>query len=174
MDELNEVWAKMMQGAMLDAQTSGRTELAEYLAVKSANDVIRAAGCRWLFDSFLELSDQANRRGIKLEVESESPHRFSVGHSTMVGSLMRFTNGLRKLTIEAGWTRVPADGIIRGLGLARGRITHFGQNKYNAELLLSNHNLAAPQWFVLIDDDKRETVSANDLLDHFDLFIGTN
>lgn len=174
MDELNEIWAKMMQEAILKAQSSGRKDIAEYIALKSANDAIRSTGCRWLFDSFVELSDEANRRGIKLDVENENPHRFSVGHSTMVGSLLRFHRGLRNLTIEAGWTRTPQDGFIRGGGLACGRISHFGMSKHNVELLLVNHNQTAPQWFELMDERKREPFSSNNLIEHFTLFLGTN
>jgi hypothetical protein len=173
MNELNEVWEKMMQEAMLNAQVSGRTDIVEYLALKSANDELRATGCRWLFDSFIELSAEANRQGIKLDVENENPHRFSIGHSTMVGSLLRFKNGLRNLTIEAGWTRTPQDGFIRGGGLACARISHFGMGKFNAELLLVNHRQTAPNWFILLDEDGRKPLSSNSLREHFNLFLDT-
>jgi hypothetical protein len=173
MDELNELWAKMMQEAILNAKSTGRTDVAEYLALKSANDSIRSTGCRWLFNSFIELSEAANRRGIKLKVENENPHRFDVGHSTMVGSLLRFHYGLRNLTIEAGWTRTPQDGFIRGGGLACARISHFGMSKSNAELLLVNQNKNSPQWFLLLGEGLRKPVSSNNLRDHFNLFLGT-
>ena len=172
MNELDEVWEKMMQDAMLNAQTSGRTDIVEYLALKSANDSIRSTGCRWLFESFIELSDEANRRGIKLDIENENPHRFSVGHSTMVGALLQIKYGLRNLTIEAGWTRTPQDGFIRGGGLACARISHFGMSKFNAELLLVNHQQNAPNWFILFDEGGRKPVSSNSLRDHFNLFLG--
>src|SRR5215217_5981848 len=173
MDELNEVWAKMMQEALHKAKSSGRTDVAEYLALKSANDSIRSTACRWLFDSFIELSEVANRRGIKLDIENENPHRFGVGYSTMVGSLLRFHYGLRNLTIEAGWTRTPQDGFIRGGGLACARISHFGLSRYNAELLLVNHNQNSPQWFFLLNEGLRKPVSSNNLREHFNLFLGT-
>ena len=172
MDELNNVWAKMMEEAILSAKSSGRTDIAEYLALKAANDSVRSIGCRWLFDSFIELSDEVNRQGIKLDVETENPHRFSVGHSTMVGSLIRFHSGLRNLTVEAGWTRTPQDGFIRGGGLAYAKISHFGMSKFNAELLLVNHNQTAPQWFSLLADNQRKIISSNNLREHFDLFLG--
>ena len=85
MDELNDLWAKMMQEAMFKAQSSGRTDIAEYLALKSANDEIRSTSSRWLFDSFISLSEEANRRGINLEIENaQAPplrvHRVHVQH----------------------------------------------------------------------------------------------
>lgn len=162
----------MLEEALLNAKASGQDEVAQYLRLKAANDSLRSTGCRWLFESFIELSDEANRRGIKLDVENENPHRFNVGHSTMVGSLLRFNYGLRNLTVEAGWTRTPQDGFIRGGGLACARISHFGMSRSNAELLLVNHQQTAPQWFSLLDEGIRKPLSSNTLREHFNLFLG--
>lgn len=172
MDELNEMWAKMMTEAAASAQAQGRADVAEYFALKSANDTFRAASCRWLFESFVELSDEANRKGIHLKIENENPHSFAVGYSTMVGSLIKFNFGLRSLTVEAGWTRTPQDGIIRGGGLARARISHFGMSKKNAELLLIRSAENVPQWYAIDENGKREMFNSNNLRSHFDLFLG--
>src|SRR5690242_13863554 len=83
MNELDEVWTQMMQSAIQNARSTGRTDVAEYLALKAGNDQIRATSCRWLFESFTELSDEVNRKGIRLNIENQNPHRFAVGHSTM-------------------------------------------------------------------------------------------
>ncbi|MGI8555588.1 MAG: hypothetical protein ACR2LT_04445 [Pyrinomonadaceae bacterium] len=171
MDELNETWAKMLREAEIKAKGAGRTEVAEYLALKSANDLLRATACRWLFNSLIELSDEANRQGIKLEIENENPHRFTVGNSTMVGSLLEFKYGLRNLTVEAGWTRTPQDGFMRG-GLACARISHFGMSRQNAELLLVRSAENAPQWYAVDREGKRQIFDSNILRKHFDLFLG--
>ncbi len=172
MDELNEKWAKMLLDATAKAQAQGRADVAEYLALKFANDGLRATACRWLFDSLVELSDEVNRRGIKLKIENQNPHRFAIGYSTMVGSLLKFKYGLRNLTIEAGWTRTPQDGFIRGGGLACAKISHFGMSKLNAELLLVRSSENVPQWFSVNGEGKRLPFNLTDLQNHFNLFIG--
>lgn len=174
MNELDEVWAQMMQDAIHKARSTGRADIAEYLTLKAGNDQLRATGSRWLFESFAELSDEANRRGIRLNIENQNPHRFAVGHATMVGSLISFHYGLRNLTVEAGWTRTPQDGFIRGGGLACARISHFGMSKHNAELLLVRSSENVPQWFSVTKEGKRNLISSNDLRRHFSLFLDLN
>lgn len=171
MNELDEVWTQMMQDAIHKARSSGRTDITEYLELKAGNDSVRAASCRWLFESFTELSDEVNRRGIRLHIENQNPHRFSVGHATMVGSLIVFHHGLRNLTVEAGWTRTPQDGFIRGGGLACARLTHFGMSRYNAELLLVRSAESIPQWFSITKEGRRNLISSNNLREHFNIFL---
>ena len=141
-------------------------------SLQPTSDAIRAAGCRWLFDSFLELSEEVNRQGIRLEIENENPHRFAVGPATMVGSLLRFRFGVRSLTVEAGWTRTPGDGFMRGGALATARVTHFGIGAANADLLLIPQKENMPQWFALEKNGTRNPLSSNDLREHFNIFIG--
>jgi sugar phosphate isomerase/epimerase len=173
MNELDEIWQQMVREAALKAKAAGRSDVADYLALKATNDAIRAAGCRWLFDSFVELSDEAGKRGIRLDIENENPHRFVVGHASMVGSLLRFRFGVRNLTLEAGWTRTPGDGFMRGGALAAARILHFGIGKANADLVLVRQNENMPRWVTLEKDNTRNPVSANSLRQHFNTFIGT-
>ncbi len=155
----------------MKAKQSGKNDIAEYLRLKASNDAIRSTGCKWLFDSFLELSEEVNHRGLKLEIESENPYRFPLGNATMVGSLLKFRHGVRCLTIEAGWTRTPNDGFMRGNALAAARISHFGLPKSNAELaLLLQKDL--PEWFTLEAEGKRTDLDSNDLRTHFQLFLG--
>lgn len=172
MDELDEIWERMIREATLRAQAAGRSDVADYLLLKANNDAIRAASCRWLFDSFVELSDEANRRGVKLDVENENPHRFAFGKANLAGSLMCFRCGVRALTIEAGWTRAPLDGFMRGGALAGARISHFGMTRFNTELLLIRLEKDAPQWFAVEADGTRRLFSANDLKQHFQIFTG--
>lgn len=172
MNELNEVWATMMKQAIANAQATGRSDVAEYLMLKANNDSIRSTASQWLFDSFLELSEEVNRKGIRLEIESESPHRFSVASSTMVGKLLRFRHGVRCLTIETGWTRTPTDGFMRGGALAHARISHFGISKANAELLLIKLNQDAPFWVTVEKNGTRNEFTSENLREHFRVFLG--
>jgi hypothetical protein len=64
------------------------------------------------------------------------PHRFAYGSSNIAGSLLKVSHGVRCLTVEAGWTRTPADGFMRGGALAIGRLVHFGMPKCNSDLHL--------------------------------------
>jgi hypothetical protein len=172
MNELDEVWRQMMTQAQANALATGRSDVAEYLALKANNDALRSTGCQWLFDSFLELSAEANRRGIRLEIESENPHRFAVGNATMVGSLLRFRYGVRCLTIESGWTRTPADGFMRGNALAFACLSHFGMSRQNAELLLMRGQENTPFWTVIDKNGAKNIFAFDNLREHFRLFLG--
>lgn len=172
MNELDEVWLQMMSQAQAQAQSSGRSDVAEYLALKANNDALRSTSCQWLFNSFLELSEEVNRQGIRLEIETENPHRFTVGHSTMVGSLLQFRQGVRCLTIETGWTRTPSDGFMRGGSLAHAKISHFGISKANAELLLLRNKQDSPFWAAIDKEGTKKIFAFNDLRKHFEVFLG--
>jgi hypothetical protein len=172
MNELDEVWLQMMAQAQAQAKAAGRSDVADYLALKASNDSLRSMSCQWLFNSFLELSEEVNRQGVRLEIETENPHRFAVGHSTMVGSLLRFRYGVRCLTIETGWTRTPADGFMRGGSLAHAKISHFGMSKSNAELLLLRNKQDAPFWSAIDKDGAKSIFAFNNLREHFRIFLG--
>lgn len=170
MNELDELWLQIIEKAIAKAEATGQSDISKYLALKASNDAIRSTGSRWLFDAFLELSEEVNRQGINLEIESENPHRFSVGNSTMVGTLLKFQLGVRCLTIEAGWTRTPADGFMRGGALANARISHFGMSRCNAELsLLMQKDL--PEWFSIGEEGNRSPFDSSKLRKHFQLFL---
>lgn len=171
MNELDAVWEQMLAQAIQNAEISGRSSVSEYLRLRAANDALRTAGCKWLFDSALELSNESNLKGIKLNLEREEPHRFQFRKATMAGGLIRFRYGLRSLTVEAGWTRTPGDGFIRGGGLACARISHFGLPKANADLMLIQPKNDVPHWFAVGDDSERKPFSSNNLREHFDLFL---
>lgn len=170
MNELDEVWANMINEAIVKARTSGRGDVADYLALKASNDTIRSKSVKWLFDSMLEIASNANRNNARITIENENPHRFAVGNSTMVGSLLRFRQGVRCLTIEAGWTRTPADGFMRGGALAAGRISHFGIGKANADLILI-FTEDLPQWFWVDQNSRKNLFSSDHLHQHFQVFL---
>jgi hypothetical protein len=170
MNELEQVWTQKLSEAHLKAQDAGRADVAEYLNLRATNDMIRRTSVEWLFESSLEIAAEANRVNVRVIIETENPHRFSHRNSHLVGSLARFRQGVRCLTVEAGWTRTPGDGFMRGGALALARLSHFGISKHNAELVLSlEDNL--PHWFSIGKNGARERFDAKNLQQHFNVFL---
>lgn len=167
MQELDEVWAGMLENALAKAEAENRRDVADYLTLKAMNDAIRQTSVQWLFGLLLEIS--ANNP--QITIENENPHRFDFSNASLVGSLLRLRRGVRCLTVEAGWTRTPKDGFMRGGALAAARITHFGMAKHNAELLLIQLN-GAPLWFFGEKDGRRVSFDSNHLNRHFQIFLG--
>jgi hypothetical protein len=161
-DELDEIWAEMFQ------RSSGA--LDELIALKATNDEIRTKGVEWLLNAFTELGGEANRRQIAIEVQREDPHNFSAYGANMVGSKTSFRYGLRSMTIEAGWTRGPADGFMRGGALAIANINHFGLKQHSATLaLLKTEKL--PEWHEIDRDNVARPIRFEDLARHFAILI---
>jgi hypothetical protein len=146
MSELDEAWAAALSEAERRARMAGRSDIAEYLSLKNSNDLLRTAGVEWLLAEFTALAAEANRAGASIQISQEQGHRFKIGASTMVGHLLTFTNGVRRLYVEAGWPRVPRDGVVRGGGLACANIRHLGIRTANEELLLTRSNHGTPAW----------------------------
>jgi hypothetical protein len=146
MSELDETWAAALSEAEHKARLAGRGDVADYLALRNSNDLLRKAGIDWLVTSFVNHAGQANRNGASVQIASTDNHRFRIGNSTMVGRLITLTFGVRKLFVEAGWPRVPRDGIVRGGGLAAAQIRHHGLRSLNDELLLARSAAGSPQW----------------------------
>lgn len=149
MSELNEAWVLALAEAEQRAREQGRGDIAEYIALRMSNDLMRNTGIEWLLSTVTLLAGEANRRGASVAIENEDAHRFSIGNATMVGPRVTFRSGLRALTIEAGWPRTPRDGIVRGNGLACARIKHFGRGSANQELLLVRSSTDTPEWFMV-------------------------
>lgn len=172
MAELDIVWAEMLQSAIAKADINGNTDLADYLRLKATNDAIRSAASRWLFATAVEtalgsdLFDPHERSQIK--VERLSPHRFRSGSSNMAGEKIIFRLGVRCLEIQAGWTRTPSDGFMRGQALAVAEILHFGMPRRNAFLRLLRTS-PLPQWF----DETNAVFTSADLSRHLAMFVGT-
>lgn len=148
------------------ASNSGRRHLADYLRLKATNDDIRKAGVGWLFDTVIDIAGRTGRERLGLAVERQEPHSFRHGNSTMVGSLVRVRQGVRCLTVEAGWARTPSDGIMRDGALAFGQITHFGMPGEYVEIRFV-HAGSLPQW---LDADGR-ILDAAMLAGHFDTLL---
>jgi hypothetical protein len=168
MSELDAEWERRVTEAVERARSAGRADLAEYLTLRAANDMARAVGVAWLFETFNALADEALLRGVDLKLETEEEHRFRVAHSTMVGRSLTLRAGLvRALTVEAGWPRAPRDGVVRGGGIVHARITHFGDRSADEELLLVKSGEDAPRWLVLSDAVARDAFDESRARDHF-------
>jgi hypothetical protein len=167
MSEIDQIWTKLLDEASLKALESGRSDIADYLRLKLANDTIRRSGVEWLSETMIGLASEAQRKFPSLRIDRISPHAFTSGTSTMVGSMIQMQYGVRCLSIEAGWVRSPSDGIMRNGGLAQARIKHFGMATSDAEYwLVRGHSL--PVWI----DKAGDEVSTSDLRSHLGLFLG--
>jgi len=156
LSELEAEWARRLAEAEQRARTSGRSDVADYLALRSLNDMARNTGIEWLLATFTAHAGEANRTGAGIGLTHTDAHRFRVGNSTMVGRRLALSAGVRVLTIEAGWPRTPGDGIVRGGGLAAARISHFGDPRAGVELLLvQSAEDGSPRWLVLDATDAR-------------------
>ncbi len=171
MNELDEVWENMMNEAIARAKSSGRSDVADYLALKASNDAVRSASVKWLFDAISEIAAEISRRNAGISFENEHPYRFALGNANLVGSLVRFRQGVRCLTVEAGWTRTPNDGFMRGGALACARISHFGMTKQNVDLILLRSD-STPHWFAVDREGKRSLFDSRNLQNHFQIFLG--
>lgn len=170
MEELDEVWTNFLKAAAARTKSGEQSDVADYLQLKSTNDFLRSTSVQWLFESVAEIASEANRQSANLTFEKKNPHSFTVGNANLVGWLVRFRQGVRCLSIEAGWTRSPSDGFMRGGALAVGRVTHFGMAKKNIELnLLKIEN--APVWFATDQNGIRTEFHSNHLQEHFKIFL---
>jgi hypothetical protein len=163
---LDAEWARRVAAAEQRARAEGRGDVAEYLALRAANDLARGTGCDWLLETTAALAGEANRAGARIAFTQADAHRFRVGHSTMVGRRLTLSAGVRELTVEAGWPRAPQDGIVRGGGLACARITHFGDRRADATLLLLPNAAHAPRWVVIGDAGERTPLDEEHLRQH--------
>ena len=156
MSELEEAWEFALAEAHKKAQNAGRTDIAEYLRLRASNDLSRKAGIDWLLNTFEKLAGDANRAGSSLQIAREDSYRFPVGTATMVGPRMVLSLGVRSISIEAGWPRVPSDRFVKGGGLAHGRIRHFGRKAHDEDLLLLRTGDQPPGWISLKQTGERE------------------
>ena len=149
MSELEEAWAVGLAEAEARARATGRTDIAEYLALRSSNDLIRRIAGDWLLTMFTTAAGEANRAGAAIQISTADAHRFKVGSASMVGTRLSLGSGVRLLIVELGWPRTPRDGFIRGGGLACGNIKHVGIKPANEELRLVLDASGTPSWIVM-------------------------
>jgi hypothetical protein len=169
--ELDEAWAFVLAEAEQRARLAGRTDIAEYLALRNSNDLLRKTGVDWLHTSFTELAGHANRQGSAIQITNDTEHRFRVGNATMVGRLLTLKSGVRTLFVEAGWPRTPADGFIRGGGLACGNIRHLGISAASEQLLLIKSDKGGPRWMVVNKHTGRLQLSSHGIGRHLEILV---
>jgi hypothetical protein len=144
--ELDEAWALALAEAETRARAAGRKDISGYLALRSANDLLRKIGSDWLLTMFEKVAAEANRADAGINISREDEHRFKVGTTSMVGRRLSLRRGVRMLFVETGWPRTPRDGFIRGGGLACANIKHLGIKSENEELRLVLDPGSTPAW----------------------------
>ena len=170
MNDLDEAWELALAEASRRANSAGRADIARYLALRRENDFLRSIAIEWLNGAFTSLAADANRHHAGIQIEQHQGHRFRRGPATMVGTQLVFRKGVRALTIESGWPRMPRDGVVRGNALACANIKHLGRARQNDELILVRSRTDSPQWFVLKDDER--TLLTDAILNrHFSLLL---
>lgn len=172
MSELDEAWALALAEAETRARLAGHVDLAAYLSLRTANDLLRSTGIQWLISTSERLAAEANRRGAGIQTSKDDKHRFREGNATMVGRLLTLSSGVRQLHIEAGWPRVPGDGVVRGGGLARANIRHLGIKDANESLLLVTSK-GVPRWVSLDAPATDQGISESQLQRHVTKLIGS-
>src|SRR5690606_41663399 len=111
------------------------------------------------------------RRSSAVVLERDEPYSFKLSSSNIVGSALHLRHGVRSISIAAGWTRTPRDGVMRGGALAVARILHFGVPTATEHLYLLRSD-QAPAWARVASDRPVGPFSAADLRRHFDIFSG--
>ena len=171
MSELEEAWEVALAEAEQRARAAGRREIADYVALRKRNDLLRRAAVDWLVTTITSLAAKANRAGAGIQIEQDDTHRFQVGHATMVGRRVTLRNGVRALTVETGWPRTPRDGFVRGGGLACANLKHFGRPRANAELMLLRSQSDAPQWITIEKSGARSPLTEAQIRAHFFMLL---
>jgi hypothetical protein len=174
LSELDETWAQALAAAQQRAQAAGRADVAAYLRLRASNDLLRQTSIEWLLTTLTTLAGRANRAGASIQIAQVDAHRFQVGNAIMVGPLLTLRLGVRALSVEAGWPRLPGDGIVRGGGLACGRVRHLGKNSANEELMLVRSQNDAPRWIVLEKTGKQHELLEAALQNHITKLLSDN
>ena len=171
MAELDEKWAAMLDEAVTRARAAGRSDVADYLQLKALNDAVREAGVRWLIDSLVAVATADASLASLISIERVEPHRFYRQGANIVGVQTIIRHGVRRLTLEAGWTRTPGDGFMRRGALATARIAHFGMSRSNSEIDL----LRSPDGVLWFEADVAGKsglpFGGQRLREHFDLLL---
>lgn len=165
MNELDKIWAEMLAKAAENAKISGKGDVADYINLKAANDLFRSTAVKWLFDAMYEISGEAVRAGFAVTIEKTEPHSFRYHGGNMIGSSVDFRCGVRCLTLEAGWTRTPSDGFMRGGALAFARFRHRGIPKANEDAALVR-NTELPAWQRVVENKFEGHIGLNELAVH--------
>ena len=170
MTDPRELWDDLPAEMIEFVRTLARHDLTDLIALKASNDEIRNRAVEWLIGIFSELAGQLNRRNIPIEIERKEPHSFAAFKANMVGIKVNFRYGIRCLSVEAGWTRLPSDGFMRGGALAVAHISHFGQKRRNMDLALLKID-DRPHWHSIDGDNVARPIEVPDLARHLAILI---
>lgn len=146
--ELDETWAAALAEAEGRARAAGRSDLSEYLALRSSNDLLRKTACDWLLAAFRNVAGEMNRAGSSLQITSNDDYQFTIANAALMGRLLQLESGVRQLFVEVGWPRVPGHGFIRGGGLALGHLRHFGIQSASEVIRLVTSPEGSPRWII--------------------------
>jgi len=171
MSELDEAWAFALAEAEARARASGRVDIREYLALRNSNDQKRKFGADWIIKAFTNAAGEANRAGAPIQISNTDGHRFKVGSATMVGRRLTLENGVRALSIEVGWPRTPADGFLRGGGLACANISHLGMKSAGEHLRLLVDRKGKPHWQSKSDHGEHREIHEADIKHHLTVLM---
>lgn len=170
MNELDELWSTKLANAIENARSSGQDGMADYIALKIANDAVRQAETDKLFQMFIDAGLSYENANKNIAVEREAPHSFVHRNATMKGALLRLSRGVRTLTLEAGWARTPSDGFMRLGALVFARITHFGMPEKDDELVLQ-YNDETTLWLVVRLGKPADAFGEKEVNRHIDVFL---
>ena len=171
MSELDEAWALALAEAERHARAAGRTDISEYLALRTSNDLLRTTATRWLLTMFEQAAGEANRSGGSIQTTVDGEHRFKVGAATMVGRRLNLQSGVRTLSIEVGWPRTPRDGFIRGGGLAHCNINHLGMRSASEQLRLTLNAAGVPRWTSFESSEQNTEIHESDIRHHVSILL---
>jgi len=166
MNSFEEKWLEMINSARLMAAEQGNETLRDFFELKASNEKIRMDASKALLEHFFRAIGIKVKEGFKLEVQTYGGYRFQMRHAQLTGFRVNVLFGLRRLSIEIGWTRLPKDGFMRQGALAYCRITHFGRPEYNSELLLLNPQ--NPKWFT---EKSNSPFGITDVMSHLSRLI---
>lgn len=162
-DDFEQWWLELLEKARYKALEDRNPFLAEYFELKARNDKIRLSASKDLLKIFLDEAESIQEASLSIDIKPW--HRFQMYQAVLTGFCLIISFGIRQLTVEIGWTRLPKDGFMRGNALAYCRIAHRGRDK-RQELFLIDRD--SPKW-VLAEDGKEFDVSF--IRHHFDLLL---
>jgi hypothetical protein len=173
-NELDEAWAAALAEAEAHARAAGRADIAEYLALRSSNDLLRKTACDWLLVTFTNVAGEMNRAGASLQMSNEDNYQFKIANDALVGQLLKLENGVRQLLVEVGWPRVPHHGFIRGGGLARGRLRHIGIKSASKQIRLVISPEGSPRWIVENNVEPATEIREANIREHIAILLDSS
>jgi hypothetical protein len=168
--EISEFWDEILNRKAGDIGAPEHRVVADFIALKATNDEIRQRAVDGLIASFTELAAHANRHNVPIEIDRKEPHNFAAYGANMVGIKTSFRHGIRCLSVEAGWTRLPGDGFMRGGALAVAHVRHFGLKQHGMDLALLKTD-ERPAWFEIDSDNTARPVKLESFIRHMSLLI---